>query len=320
MQNMAQISDARRLLQDLLLRHDNLLIRDVDQVVDKLNAMRKSGGKDSLHVIADFDMTLTKQFVTVSATGEQGSGEVKKERNNSSHAVLERGPHVSAEFAQYTRGLIEKYYPIEIDPSVAVAEKTKLMIEWWTAAHEAILKERITRDVIRQQAEAVRLPFREGCRSFIDLLDELEVPLLVFSAGLGDVIDQVLRVDSLRRDNQHIVSNHMVFDEHDIAVAFRDPLIHSLNKGEVALHDDSTESRRLQQVLVNRRNVLVVGDSPGDAKMADGASHEQVLKFGFFNFGDDARCRQFRELFDVVVTDDGSMAGLEALLQFIVKR
>lgn len=299
---------AADLLRSISDRHANLLVRDAQAVIEKLATLRQRGGA-GLHVIADFDMTLTRQFVDTPGG---------KERNHSSHAVLERGPHVSRHFAELTRSLIKKYYPHEIDPRLDRDTKTRLMVEWWTQAHDAILKERITRQTIRDQAIAVNLPFRDRCREVVELLSSERIPLLIFSAGLGDVIEEILKVASLRRDDQYIVSNHMTFDSHGTAIAFREPLIHSLNKGEVALQADSEDSRALDAVLADRRNVILVGDSPGDVRMADGAKNDAVLKIGFLNFGDAERRDEFLQLYDVVITDDGDMSVLEEILKHVV--
>lgn len=37
------------------------------------------------------------------------------------------------------------------------------------------------------------------------------------------------------------------------------------------------------QELSGRSNVILLGDSIGDASMADGVSHDTVLKIGFLN-------------------------------------
>ncbi|RWW68392.1 hypothetical protein BHE74_00024087, partial [Ensete ventricosum] len=53
-------------------------------------------------------------------------------------------------------------------------------------------------------------------------VQELGVPVLVFSAGLADIIEEVFR-QKLHRSfkNIKIVSNRMVFDEKGCLVAFK---------------------------------------------------------------------------------------------------
>ena len=50
--------------------------------------------------------------------------------------VIETYSHLPAMFKEKSREMFEKYYPIEIDPHIAVEEKIPLMIEWYDGAHE----------------------------------------------------------------------------------------------------------------------------------------------------------------------------------------
>lgn len=55
--------------------------------------------------------------------------------------------------------------------------------------------------------------YREGCDWLFPQLHKHQVPLLVLSAGIGDVIEAVIRQHSLLFDNVKVVSNYMEFDE-----------------------------------------------------------------------------------------------------------
>ncbi|CCG82912.1 protein of unknown function [Taphrina deformans PYCC 5710] len=273
----------------------------------------RSGGLEKLHIIADFDMTLTKHWI-------QSTTSTEPIRNLSSHAVLERGPAVSEHFAQHTKQLSEHYYPFEIDTSLDIDTKTKLMIEWWSAAHQAMIDEKIKKSQIHAQAEAANMQFRSGLTELLDYTHTKKIPFLVFSAGIADVIEELFRVGSLDRPNQAVISNHMEFPgegEDAPLVGFKEPLIHTLNKGEQALHGAPTITDTVKDALTRRRNVLLMGDSIGDAKMADGFEHDALLKVGFYNFGDEARRQEFRRTFDVIISGDGALDWVTALLKFL---
>lgn len=55
--------------------------------------------------------------------------------------------------------------------------------------------------------------YRDGSTKFFDDLHSNNIPLLIFSAGIGDVIHEVLSINSHVYDNMHVVSNDMDFDE-----------------------------------------------------------------------------------------------------------
>lgn len=54
--------------------------------------------------------------------------------------------------------------------------------------------------------------FRDDYKVFFDQLAEHQVPLLIFSAGVGDVLEEVIRQNHVFHSNVRIISNYMDFD------------------------------------------------------------------------------------------------------------
>jgi hypothetical protein len=61
-----------------------------------------------------------------------------------------------------------------------------------------------------------------------------QVPVLVFSAGLGDCVSAVLKYHNVLLPNIHIISNYLRFNG-DQVNGFQGDIIHSFNKNERAL-------------------------------------------------------------------------------------
>jgi len=115
--------------------------------------------------------------------------------------------------------------------------------------------------------------------------------VLVFSAGLADIIEEVFR-QKLHRSfkNIKVVSNRMVFNEEGRLVSFKGKTIHVLNKNEHALdmaapvHDnlgDPNGSIDDYSLVKKRTNVLLLGDHIGDLGMSDGLIYENRIAVGF---------------------------------------
>ena len=82
--------------------------------------------------------------------------------------------------------------------------------------------------------------FIEICRDgTIDLVSELEahsVPMLIFSAGLGNMVTAILEHYKVLRPNVHILSNFLQFKD-GFVDGFQKDVIHPLNKnGRSASH------------------------------------------------------------------------------------
>ncbi|KAH1230203.1 Cytosolic 5'-nucleotidase 3A [Glycine max] len=81
-------------------------------------------------------------------------------------------------------------------------------------AHGLLVEGGLTYDSIRQSVANANIAFREGVCELFEFLEERDAPVLIFSAGLADIIEEVLR-QKLHRSfkNVRIVSNRMVFDD-----------------------------------------------------------------------------------------------------------
>jgi hypothetical protein len=75
---------------------------------------------------------------------------------------------------------------------------------------------------------------REGTNKMLQSLQAAEVPVLVFSAGLGDSVSAVLRYHNALLPNVHIISNYLRFNGLQVN-GFQGDVIHSFNKNEHAI-------------------------------------------------------------------------------------
>ncbi len=62
--------------------------------------------------------------------------------------------------------------------------------------------------------------YREGYEQFFDRLHQHNVPTFIFSAGLGDVLEEIIRQAGVYHTNVKVVSNFMDFDDNVSLKAF----------------------------------------------------------------------------------------------------
>ncbi|XP_008434864.1 7-methylguanosine phosphate-specific 5'-nucleotidase A-like [Poecilia reticulata] len=278
----------------------SVMMRERSRVEDTMYAMQKAGA-GSLQVISDFDMTLTK-------FAHQGK------RVPTTHNILNNRLLIDDDSTVKMKELFNTYYPIEIDASLSPEEKLPYMVEWWTKVHDLLIQQRIRKAELARAVRESNAVLREGCSSFFDCLAEQRVPLLIFSAGVGDVLEEVIRQNRAFHPNVHIISNYMDFDHTGVLQAFKGQLIHSYNKRAGAL----SHAAALRE-LHGQPNVLLLGDSLGDLSMADGVSTAQnILTVGFLNDQVEERKESFLNSFDIVLLRDETMDVPNAILRFIV--
>jgi 5'-nucleotidase len=126
--------------------------------------------------------------------------------------------------------LFDKYYPIEIDPVLTEAEKLPEMVAWYTQVHELWYKAGITRETIpRAVAKSLsKVKLRPGFVELAEFAKRHDVPLLIFSAGVGDVIEELLKQKLGDTEHIGIVSNWMKWESEEPSaplVGWSEPLV-----------------------------------------------------------------------------------------------
>ncbi|KAM4531195.1 cytosolic 5'-nucleotidase 3-like [Odontesthes bonariensis] len=271
------------------LSNPSVCMKDPQRVQEILEAMVEADSK-TLQVISDFDMTLTR----FSYNGK---------RCPTCHNILDNSKVISEDCRKQLDELLKKYYPIEIDSSLSVEEKLPMMVEWWTKAHELLVKQKIKKDLLATAVHESEARLRDGYKLFFDHLHEHSVPLLIFSAGIGDILEEVIRQAKVFHSNVNVFSNYMDFDESGVLRAFKGELIHIYNKREGALLNTGHF-----QELRTRPNVLLMGDSLGDLAMADGVQDmKNILKIGFLNDKVEERKQSYLDAYDIVLVEDETL-------------
>ncbi|MCL4129634.1 UNVERIFIED_CONTAM: hypothetical protein GTU68_062500 [Idotea baltica] len=283
-----------------VLNNENILIKDKDHVENVVSLLLQDGF-NNLQLVVDFDYTLTR-------------GHFKNEKALCSWGILDNSLQMPPFYREKSQELLNKYYPIEIDPDKSEAEKIPSMVEWYSKISELLKECNVNKKDLREMVAQSNVKFREDTDKLFAKLRDEDVPMLIFSAGMGDVLEHVLWHFDVYSPNVKVVSNFFKYNEEGVMVGFLGALIHMFNKNENSIHSSDYFGD-----LRSRSNVLLLGDSLGDVKMAVGVPPgSNVLKIGFLNHSNvTERVRAYESAFDIVLVNDQSMAVPNSILALI---
>lgn len=248
---------------------------------------------DKLHVIFDFDHTLT------SASSPQCHDHLADHEDATLAAEMRRYLDFSDGGHPKLRGL-----PI---------------VEWWLQVHALLVSKRVS--LAQLEAAQKRRPpiqLRHGVAETLTLLLELDVPVTVVSAGLHHVIERVLpfRVCTLADDcsmlrqtnTVHLVSNRLTFGPDGGAVgAAPDIPVHAGNKDTVYMR----LRPYFDEVVKSRTKLLVIGDSVGDVAAAKHIPKRQCQTVAYYNPANPWSNRDsFDRTYDALLPHTASMIWL----------
>lgn len=267
---------------------NNFEFRDKEKILKKLSQFR-AGGFGKLHLVLDFDRTLTTrrnrqgQYITTwQLLQEYLSPEGK---------------------TQYTQ-LFEKYRPLEASGKMTSTDA----IAWWEGVLKIYRSNKLLLEEVSLEAEA-RMPARSYVRHLFRFTVRKKVPTVIISAGLKNIIELWCQRNGIKPSI--IISTKLIFNKLGFLVGwYRHSLVHALNKKEKG-HKQVSKMRK------NRPNIILIGDSIDDAGMVEGEdSVVRILIYAPRKDDDPERYKEALEKFDLVVKS-GSFLPIVKLLKNI---
>ena len=170
----------------------------------------------------------------------------------------------------------------------------------------------ISRDIVLQIIKDGKVVCREGTMEFLETLAKHSIPVLILSAGLGNIVEEYLKHAGMLHPNMHIISNFLRFGIDGKATGYTADVVHTFNKNESHVRN----SPYFKQVE-GRRNALLLGDTPGDTAMLEGLNHDVVIKVGYLNRETESQKDKLAEFYDILVLGDGNMDYVNDLLKQI---
>lgn len=279
---------------------ENVHFRNQQELLEKLNKIIKDG-HSNLQIVTDFDHTLTRHTLDNGKTVLTSFG------------MFRECPSVPQRYKDEDNRLAGIYKPIECDPVMSVEEKTKHMVDWYMAAHALLKSVKFPRNELMENAYKMIECFRVGVKDMMAWSQTQQVPVLVFSAGLGESVVAALKAANFLLPHVKVVSNFLAMDDDDNIVGIKGEVIHTYNKNEAAI-----KNTEYYEMVKERSNVILMGDNIGDAGMAEGMEHcDVIVKVGFLGHHAQSNLDNYLAKFDIVLVDESSMDVVNAILKLL---
>lgn len=267
---------------------DSAVIPDREALERVIKKMAKDGC-EHFHVLTDFDRTLTTAFVD-------------SKPSPSIICQLRTGNYLTKDYAEKANALYEKYRPLERNASISFEQRNEYMREWWEKHFNLLVESGLTREAAINVAKNPSIKFRPGAIEFLKLMKQYDIPVIIMSASIGDMIAEHLKAEGAYFDNIYIIANWYQYDDQGKVLGAKPPIIHSLNKHEVII-----KKYNIFKEIEKRKNVLLMGDGIEDIGMIIGFEYENMIKIGFLNQDIESHLESFKTNFDIVIMNDDEM-------------
>lgn len=254
----------------------------------KIKELKQKIKKDNICIFIDFDKTITSN-----------------DSRDSWDAIANRKV-MGEELANGLNVYYQKYGPIELDYTMTVEEKEKYIIEWYEKCMDLYYTYHLTKEKLKESVDYAGLEMRQGAKDFLFKLYKNNVPVIILSAGIGNVIEQFLKEENCYYDNIMIISNFIKFDENENMIKFSDNMIHSLNKNIDKLGD-----LKVKEKIKAKEYRIAIGDLVDDITMMGKYPENRSLKIGFLNSNITKNLEVYKKNFDIVLTGKNNFLDIE---------
>ena len=301
-----------------------VIISDEKILENKKEIFKKSYNKteDKIIVVTDFDFTLFNKYnYSTGKKYESSYGIYNKEAFGGDQK----------DFQEKRKMLHREYLKYEEDTSIDENIRKEKIKEWNTRALGYMLQGNFTKDSFRKMVEIKKneMYFKKNVSKFYEKLIELNIPIIIVSGGIKDIILEVLKLLNIKGLEEYItkkrilfVANEFIFDENDKCIDFNKNIIYGFNKGEYV-------KKLVDENFPKVENAFVLGDLDIDYKSIEELNMDKdknVIGIGYlyyypneikkkdFNFNDNTMINTFKKIYDInLLLDEGYDYPLELL-------
>lgn len=211
------------------------------------------------------------------------------------------GKLLGQEFKAKLDELYQKYRPIELDYTISEIKKNDEMLKWYSEVMELYYKYNLTQEKLVKSVLESNLILRKGLKEFFKDMHDNNVPIIILSAGIGNVIVEFLKNNYMYYDNiLYIISNFIEFDQNGNMKKYDNKkIIHSSNK---TMKKHLPEN--IDKELKKRKYKILIGDLIEDKKMVDESELDTTLTIGILDINIEENLEIFNKNFDIVITGD----------------
>lgn len=284
-------------------------IHDIIYCKQPYNELKEIINTDKLMIFSDFDYTITKRYTK----------DFKDVINTIS--ILQESSLMPESYKKQYLQIYDHYKMYEIRLDLDEDYRKSQITKWFKEIAKLIITENISHELINEICKAAdksKMLFREEFAGFLTIIEEKEIPFVIVTAGISDVVDCLLtiyfeeRYLSLKKKNlitiignslRHSDANKEDFSIHDVEI------INTFNKADVLKNKVSQR---------DKTQIMMLGDHMWDADAINYFIGEKI-RFGFGNFTDviintDPKYAEFVRRYDILVINDGTFKMVNKLL------
>ena len=300
-------------------------VTNIDKLSSKIQNFRTSykNNKKNIALVTDFDFTISKKYNYQKNLSLGSSYRFYDESliGGNQQKVLE-----------IQNELCNKYMKYETDASIDIKIREKKVEEFYDKSLDVYINPNFTRDSIGKMLEKLKEKFelRKYTKELFELLMKLEIPIIIVSGGIQEVIIDLLKNIMpdfelyCKQKKILIISNTLYFEEGKGCVGHSKDVIYAFNKG-------SFVKNSIEKNFPEKKNIFIMGDHLNDYDSVRdlNMTQDNIIGLGFVNIkpeliGDETKKDEiqkniddYKKVYDINLIGDTDFLFMIKLLELL---
>lgn len=230
--------------------------------------------KENYYVLIDFDRTLTK------------------------------GDSISGWRVLYYSGLLGDDFTKRYDE---IHDKHNETWEYRFKAYIDLLHEKnLDNKLVKKAVENTNLQLRDGAKEFLQKMNDYNIPVIIISCSLKNVIKEYLKFNNCYYENIFIYSNNCFVGEEGESDIYN---VTPHNKNQIMF------TKNVNDIIATKEYILLFGDIVDDVNMVTKENLKRTIAVGFLDEKIKEKLELYKSNFDIVLTDDSSFKEIEDIIK-----
>lgn len=181
--------------------------------------------------------------------------------------------------------------------------------ETWECRFKAYMdllhEKNLDNQLIKEAVKKTDLELRDGAKEFLTKMHDMNIPVIIISCSLRNVIKEYLEFNNCHYSNIFIYSNYC-----DIEGKGKNDIyqVTPHNKNQI------TFSKELDDIIKTKDYALLFGDIVDDVNMVSKDKLNKTITVGFLDKKIEENLELYKSTFDIVLTDNSSFQEIEDVI------
>jgi 2-hydroxy-3-keto-5-methylthiopentenyl-1-phosphate phosphatase len=223
-------------------------------------------------------------------------------------SVITNNMKLKKRFVKKFADLNNKFVSTELDTGADLEDRRTTLKHIWRQKIDLLRELEIDdKKITKFMSKQDNLKIRDGVREFFSFTHENEIPVIIISDGIFEIIQSFLNYNKCNYDNIHIVSNNLFYDSQSI----QNDVVCSLNKNESIINDN------IKKEIKDRKVSILLASAINDINILSKEKLNDSIKIDFLDKFINENFDTFLNYFNIICTHNTSFDVLLAQLKQI---